>query len=541
MRFAIYSRKSKFTGKGESIDNQIEMCSDYIKLHFSESENEITIYEDEGFSGKNLNRPQFQSMMRDEQNKPYDFIVVYRLDRISRNVGDFASLIDQLNRLGTSFICIKEQFDTSTPMGRAMMNIAAVFAQLERETIAERIKDNMYMLAKEGKWTGGTAPLGYKSVQKTYVDGGKERSYFVLEFDEDQIDLAKLIFSKYIQLQSVYAVEKYLNENEYKTQKGNDWDRNNLKRVLTNPIYCIADEDSLEYFTRHGSNVCFTSGDCDGKKGILTYNRYSGQKRELQDMTKWVVTISQHEGILTGKQWIKIQEIIQKNHQIYIGDSSQSRRSLNSRSILSGILFCSCGEYMRPKIYRSGTMYYVCERKDRKTKAECDISNVNGDELDEIVLNELFDYGKDGSVINLQFKSIQNKINSIDKGINKSIKKLKNQQDENDKQIEKLTMIITKSIELNTDAQVIQHYNDMISNIISENNKLDKRIKQLSETSIVQEDMTRNLKSMSEAIDYLKENFSKISVQQKREYVQRVIDKIIFDGKEIHIFIKGVS
>ena len=130
MRFAIYSRKSKFTGKGESIDNQIEMCSDYIKLHFSESENEITIYEDEGFSGKNLNRPQFQSMMRDEQNKPYDFIVVYRLDRISRNVGDFASLIDQLNRLGTSFICIKEQFDTSTPMGRAMMNIAAVFAQL---------------------------------------------------------------------------------------------------------------------------------------------------------------------------------------------------------------------------------------------------------------------------------------------------------------------------------------------------------------------------------------------------------------------------
>ena len=102
-------------------------------------------------------------------------------------------------------------------------------------------------------------------------------------------------------------------------------------------------------------------------------------------------------------------------------------------------------------------------------------------------------------------------------------------------------MIITKSIELNTDAQVIQHYNDMISNIISENNKLDKRIKQLSETSIVQEDMTRNLKSMSEAIDYLKENFSKISIQQKREYVQRVIDKIIFDGKEIHIFIKGVS
>ena len=130
MNIAIYSRKSKFTGKGESIGNQIEMCQDYIKLHYPNEQHIISVFEDEGFSGKNLNRPQFQKMISIEKSNPFDLIIVYRLDRISRNVGDFANLIEELNNFNTAFICIKEQFDTSTPMGRAMMNIAAVFAQL---------------------------------------------------------------------------------------------------------------------------------------------------------------------------------------------------------------------------------------------------------------------------------------------------------------------------------------------------------------------------------------------------------------------------
>jgi len=150
-RIVIYSRKSKFTGKGDSIENQIEICKDYIKRTFPESEEiQLFVFEDEGVSGKSLDRPQFKQLMKAEEAEPFDCLIVYRLDRISRNVGDFSGLIEKLNALGTAFISVKEQFDTSTPMGRAMMNIAAVFAQLERETIAERIKDNMYQLAKSG-------------------------------------------------------------------------------------------------------------------------------------------------------------------------------------------------------------------------------------------------------------------------------------------------------------------------------------------------------------------------------------------------------
>ena len=112
-QFVIYSRKSKFTGKGESIENQIELCRQYIAVHFSQEEADAAlVYEDEGFSGGNLERPQFKKMMKDSQKTKFAAIVVYRLDRISRNIGDFAKLIEDLGDRHIDFISIREQFDT---------------------------------------------------------------------------------------------------------------------------------------------------------------------------------------------------------------------------------------------------------------------------------------------------------------------------------------------------------------------------------------------------------------------------------------------
>ena len=104
--------------------------------------------------------------------------MVYRLDRISRNISDFSALIEELGRLEIDFVSIRESFDTSSPMGRAMMYIASVFSQLERETIAERIRDNMHELAKTGRWLGGTTPTGYTSeaIRTVTVDGKSKRA-----------------------------------------------------------------------------------------------------------------------------------------------------------------------------------------------------------------------------------------------------------------------------------------------------------------------------------------------------------------------------
>ena len=165
VRIAIYSRKSKYSDKGDSCKNQIELAMEYIKNHYPSNEYnvEVILYEDEGFSGGNIERPEFQKMLKEENINPFDVLICYRLDRISRNIADFSNIMNELTRLHTDFVSIKEQFDTRTPMGRAMMYIASVFAQLEREVIAERIRDNMIELAKTGRWLGGETPTGFNS------------------------------------------------------------------------------------------------------------------------------------------------------------------------------------------------------------------------------------------------------------------------------------------------------------------------------------------------------------------------------------------
>ena len=128
-QIAIYSRKSKFTGKGESIGNQVELCKEYVRNMFGEEYvDRCVVFEDEGFSGGNLQRPDFKRMMEEVRKRKFKAIVVYRLDRISRNISDFTGLIDELTKLDVSFVSIKEQFDTSTPMGRAMMFILSMLS-----------------------------------------------------------------------------------------------------------------------------------------------------------------------------------------------------------------------------------------------------------------------------------------------------------------------------------------------------------------------------------------------------------------------------
>ena len=152
--------------KKEKFFSKLEGCrdKDYVLYNIDGADQaEIVVYEDEGFSGKNTKRPQFQLMMQEIKKGSCDYLVCYKLDRLGRNIADLANLIETLNKLNVSFISIKERFDTSTPIGKAMLYFAGVLAQMEREQIAERVRDNMIMLARKGRWLGGNTPLGYEA------------------------------------------------------------------------------------------------------------------------------------------------------------------------------------------------------------------------------------------------------------------------------------------------------------------------------------------------------------------------------------------
>lgn len=542
IRVAIYARKSKFTAKGESIENQIRDCTDYINTvlkkrvqnQYGEVEFDISIYKDEGYSGKNLERPQFKKMMEDTKYRPFDYIVVYRLDRVSRNLADFSQLIAKLKHSGTAFISYKEDFDTATPMGQAMMSIAAVFAQLERDTIAERIKDNMYNLAKLGHWTGGTTPLGYRSVQHTRQDGAKTRTYYTLEIDPDQEQIVKIIFEKYLELHSINAVELYLNDNHYLTQRGKRWDKSNVRRILVNPVYCSTEKAAYDYFTELGSTICFDAGDFNSDHGIMPYNRTVSDKRKLTTPDKWLIATSTHRPIIDADTWVSVQRILEERSTQYFGGKSKNRVPRNNTALLSGILKCSCGAYMRPTIYQSGNTYYICETK-AKNKKYCDTKNLPCSKVDSQVLNILFSYDIQDTPVQAYIDSMHQRITTIDEDLKQRTDQLKSKQAENVDAIRNLM----KAMTLGASPESIKYMNEYIAELTQQNADIDVQIDALESRESIKDSICTNISDLCSALCTLRDNFDTLSIHQRRDFVKRLIDHIVWDGSDIHIFISG--
>lgn len=142
VRIAIYSRKSKYSDKGDSVGNQIEIAMKYINEHYSSDKYEVetVIYEDDGFSGGNIDRPKFRQFLIDENKKPFNILICYRLDRISRNIADFSGLMDNITKVGTSFVSIKEQFDTKTPMRKSYDVYCICFCPIRKRSNSRKNK-----------------------------------------------------------------------------------------------------------------------------------------------------------------------------------------------------------------------------------------------------------------------------------------------------------------------------------------------------------------------------------------------------------------
>ncbi|MGG7143586.1 recombinase family protein [Clostridium nigeriense] len=393
MKIAIYSRKSKFTGKGDSIENQIEMCKEYI-LNTISKDVEFTVYEDEGFSGGNLDRPNFKKLMYDIKNKRFNILVCYRLDRISRNVADFSSTLEILQSNNCSFISIKEQFDTSSPMGRAMIYIASVFAQLERETIAERVKDNMLEIAKNGKWTGGKIPLGFTSEKIEYVDEkGLTRTTPQLVINEKEMEFVKLLYNKYLELGSLHKLEVYIYENNLRSRNNVLHEKSSLKTILQNPIYVKANNDVIEYLANSNWTVY---GESDNIHSLLTYNKTEQTKKDgkytkaKKDISERLAAVSSIKGYIEPDLWLSVQKQFDKNKNTF------PRLGKTHNALLVGKIRCGkCKEYMLishgriSKTTGEKLFYYTCSLKKKSRKTLCDNGNAKAADLEKLVLLSL--------------------------------------------------------------------------------------------------------------------------------------------------------
>ena len=539
---AVYSRKSKFTGKGESIGNQVELCKEYVRNMFGEEYAErCVIFEDEGFSGGNLQRPAFKRMMDEVRKRRFKAIVVYRLDRISRNISDFTGLIDELTKLDVAFVSIKEQFDTGTPMGRAMMFIISVFSQLERETIAERIRDNMHELAKTGRWLGGNTPTGFESgaVSKITIDGKERKSYKLIPIPEE-IEIPKMIFDLYIETDSLTAVEAELLRQRIKTKQGKDFTRFAIKAILQNPVYMVADEDAYNYFIEKEAEIFFPKEAFDGSCGIMAYNRTNqekGRTTQLLPVCEWIVAIGKHPGFIPSKQWIKVQESLDRNK------SKAYRKPRNNEALLTGLVYCSCGERMYPKLSQRKTasgevIYtYVCKMKERSKRERCNRRNANGNILDAAIIEQIKSLTDHDSSFISQLAKSREFYTGKREQYERQLEELRVEHEMNEKTINGLI----DSLGMVGDSIAKPRVLKRIEELTDINRDVENRIHELEGLVNVNSLTDAEFDLLRQMLSMFRTSIDDMSVEEKRAAIRTVVRKVIWDGVNAHVVLFGAD
>ena len=353
---AVYGRQSVDRKDSISIESQIEFCEYELK-----GEN-YKAYTDKGYSGKNTDRPKFQQLMADIQRGLIKIVVVYKLDRISRSILDFATMMEEFQKYNVEFVSSTEKFDTSTPMGRAMLNICIVFAQLERETIQKRVTDAYYSRCLKGFHMSGPAPYGFSLAPTRLHD---VRTKMLVE-DPETKKYALQMFTMYAEpLTSFGDITRYFSEAGIKIY-GKDLTRGFLSQLLRNPAYVIADLDVYEFFKSQGTYIVNEAADFEGGNGCYLYQGRDVAENKNTQLRDQILVLAPHKGFVPSSIWLKCRKKLMNNTTFQSG-----RKARNTW--MAGKVKCGrCGYALMSVGNSTGTQYLRCsKRADNKSCEGC--------------------------------------------------------------------------------------------------------------------------------------------------------------------------
>ncbi len=390
-RCAIYTRKSVEEGlemEFNSLDAQREAAENYIA---SQRDNGWVClpqhYDDGGFSGGNTNRPGLQQLLRDAEDGLIDIIVVYKIDRLSRSILDFADLSKKLDRWGVAFVSVTQEINTHSSSGRMMLNILITFAQFEREVIAERVRDKITASKKRGKFCGGVPMLGYKPDPVT-------KKLFIVE---DEAKLVRTIYEKYLLRRSLRDVVREINALGYQTKewssaKGNKhesrpWDTGTVYRILTSPIYAgyIAHYDEL----------------------------YEGE----------------HKPIIERETWQRVQSMMGKKE---VG--KRGRKKSPAANPFAGIIKCgNCGHAMTPTYtQRHGRkyVYYFCQYKAKHPESKCMMRRIPSGDIEKAIVQQLVHIFRTPTILHETLTAVREREKALCESMKNDRTALRSQMDE---------------------------------------------------------------------------------------------------------------
>ena len=300
---ALYARQSIEKPDSISVENQLAYC------RYETHGEPFLEYADRGFSGKNTHRPGFAQMMNDVQSGKIRRVIVYKLDRISRSIVDFANMMELFTAFHVEFVSSTEKFDTSTPIGRAMLHICIVFAQLERETIQKRVADAYYARCRLGLYMGGRIPYGFR-LTDTVLRGIHTSCYAPVPEEAEQI---RLIYQLYADPgRSLSDVVRHLENHHIIKRRGCPWNTARLSELLRNPIYVKADRSIYTYFQQKGVIPANPPEDFIGTNGCYFYREkqttcQTSSPFASANARTGTLVLAPHAGIVPADLWLACQ------------------------------------------------------------------------------------------------------------------------------------------------------------------------------------------------------------------------------------------
>lgn len=361
-KVAIYVRVSteEQASEGYSISAQLQTLRQYAHLYDWQIAEE---YVDEGISGKDIKgRPAMQRMILDVEKDKFQAVLVWKISPLSRNMLDTLVLLDKFEEYDVKFISYSENFDTSSPIGKLVVQLMASIAEMERNTLSENVKLGMTQRAKEGNWNGGIV-FGYDSVEKELIVNPKEA------------ETVQLIFTIYADGKGLKAIANHLNKAGYRTKHGKLFSINGIATILDNPIYV-------------------------GKIRWLQVENWDKKRRRGKNANPILVE-GKHEAIISDELW----NVVQARRQ----SKSFKQRQSNEPFLLSSILRCpDCGQGMVPSITtytrKDGSKrkhrYYVCSVFHNKGSSACKANSIKAYDAEDVVINRIKDFLTDSAGLN---------------------------------------------------------------------------------------------------------------------------------------------
>ncbi len=470
--------------EGESLEEQEQKLKDFCKQR---NWNVVKVYCEEGRSAKDTNRPKFKELLKDVENRVIDTVVVKKLDRLSRSIIDFERIYNFLESHNVDLVSLHENFDTTTAMGRAVIRIVMVFAQLEREQTSERTLDVLEHRAKDGLWNGGYPPLGYDLNDGHLVVNPKEA------------EIVRIIFQKYLEVASYRKVAEFLNSKGYKTkefesrrgkkQGGNEFIDTYIARILKNPVYI----------------------------GKLKYNG--------------VIYQGKHTPLINEDTFSLVQDIISKNAQ----RAGSIRHKTKHVFLLNGLVKCKgCGSYMTPTWAMSKGeryFYYECTTMHHKGRRYCSGKGINARVLEGFVIKRIEEISRNEILLQRIVSRASGEASSKVKELEEKRILLKLRIGE----LEKKGSLLTEKL-ITIKGQSAERF------ILKEMENLDKELKGLEEDlKGVESEIDRwrdyvvNAEVIKESFRYFSRIFSQLSPQEKRSLLRLLVKEIIFSNTEITI------